>query len=135
MKRVRNLAVVLATSAGGVLVMPAADAATAQQACVEDIRHYCNFVRSGHGRMNKCLDNFEQDLNDRCRDHRRAVRERVEKFNEACGLEIARFCTHKSKRPGADRVLACLKARQERLSLACRWEFEADGEAVLQADE
>jgi hypothetical protein len=106
----------------------AAPSAPAPRPCAEDARKFCKTVKTGQGRLNKCLSQHEAELSQACRQHRQSIQERVAKFHDACAEDMRKFC--KGIKPGKGREVPCLKSHQKELSEACRAEFKQGREAV-----
>src|SRR5205807_4620124 len=85
--------------------------------CAEDAKKFCSSVKPGEGRVYQCLTGHSAEINPACRDQLTAAKAAYDKFEQACGGDVQKFC--KSIPPGGGRVLSCLKGRESDLSPSC----------------
>lgn len=103
----------------------AADAPAAgpeKGACKEDLKKFCADVKSGDGRIARCLKKHEKDLSPACQEARTAAREKVKarakEIHAACEGDARKLCA--DVQPGGGRIHACLKKNHEQVSEGCR---------------
>jgi len=89
-----------------------------RNSCADDIAEFCKDVSPGGGRMARCLKQHEEDLSEECKASIEQARSKVQEAQEACSDDIQNFC--KDVKPGAGRIMRCLKKNEEQLSAECR---------------
>ncbi|MEM6621541.1 MAG: cysteine rich repeat-containing protein [Pseudomonadota bacterium] len=94
------------------------------EACGTDIEELCANVEPGEGRISACLYAHNSVLSDQCHAATEPVAlllervfDRMQATYAACGEDIAEFCGDIA--PGGGRVLQCLKANGETISVGC----------------
>ena len=92
-----------------------------ERVCRDDAKKFCSNVRPGGGRIYNCLTSHDAELAPACREQLAAAKARVEEFAKACKSDADKYC--KGIRPGAGRILSCLKGREADLTAACKAEF------------
>lgn len=90
--------------------------------CHEDVRKFCAKVKSGEGRISKCLKDHEADLSQACKSHLRTMFAHMQEAREACSEDAKKLC--KDMSPGHGRIVACLKQHESELSDACKEEMK-----------
>ena len=89
--------------------------------CAEDAKKFCSKVRPGGGRVYQCMTSHENELAPACRERLAAAKARYDEFENACKSDAEKYC--KAIRPGAGRVLSCLKGRESDLTAECKAQF------------
>jgi hypothetical protein len=89
--------------------------------CSADAKKFCGDVRPGDGRIYKCLTGHNAELAPACREQLAAAKARYDEFANACKADAGKYC--KGVRPGAGRVLSCLKGREADLTPGCKAQF------------
>ena len=123
---IRNalLAIACTTFTAGVeqaLAQQPAKAGGRDRVCNADAKKFCSDVRPGGGRIYKCLTDHNAELAPACRDGLAAAKARYDEFANACKADAGKYC--KGVKPGAGRVLSCLKGRESDLTPDCRAQF------------
>jgi len=93
--------------------------------CAADAKKFCSNVRPGQGRVYNCMKEHQAELSPACQARIKQAVERVQAFEKACKADAEKYC--KGVRPGAGRVLSCLKGRESDLAPACAAEFKRAG--------
>jgi hypothetical protein len=86
--------------------------------CAEDAAKLCKDVKPGGGRLAQCLKEHEKDLSPQCKESVEAARAKAKEAYEACTDDIQTFC--KEVKPGAGRIVKCLRENEKQLSSECR---------------
>jgi Cysteine rich repeat len=86
--------------------------------CADDIAEFCKGVRPGGGRLARCLKEHEKDLSSQCKAGIDEARAKAKEAHEACADDVQKLC--KDVKPGAGRIVRCLKQNEEQLSPECR---------------
>lgn len=86
--------------------------------CAEDAAKLCKDVKPGGGRLAKCLKEHEKDLSPQCKESIEAARAKAKEAHEACTDDVQKFC--KEVKPGAGRIVKCLRENEKQLSPECR---------------
>ena len=85
--------------------------------CKADVQKFCKNVRSGNGRVMRCMKQYDRHLSDACRQHIAEVKEKTSVFANVCGKDVKKFCA--DVKPGDGRVYACLKQHRPDLAARC----------------
>src|SRR5882672_3053745 len=93
--------------------------------CAADAKKFCGNEQPGGGRIAKCMKSHEAQLSPACQAEMKRVEERIEQVREECKGDVEKFC--KGVKPGAGRILSCLKGREADLAPACAAEFKRAG--------
>jgi multidrug efflux system outer membrane protein len=101
----------LATQAGGT-------AGETPRPCADEFERFCKDVKPGLGLMILCLDQHRDELSPVCREKVGKSLAKLEKAKQDCEQDIATFCP--GVKPGAGRLLECLKKQSDKLSPACK---------------
>ena len=116
----------------------------ARKACEPDVQKFCKDIVPGGGRIIKCLKEHAADLSADCKDkggafigekasekkpEEKAPEKKVEEkserkaeWEEACGEEVKKLCA--DVKPGEGRIIECMKAKSESLSVGCKAQIE-----------
>ena len=86
--------------------------------CFDDRQKFCNDVKPGAGRVFECLEEYENQLSNACREHIDTMKEKFTKFADACRDDLAKYCPQ--VKPGQGRGLAWLRGNEDKLTEACR---------------
>jgi hypothetical protein len=92
--------------------------ARAAGTCAPDIDRFCATVEAGGGRIARCLKEHESELSPSCRDHLAEVKGKLEEIHRDCRPDADTVCG--DVKPGAGRVLRCLKKNRSKLSAGCK---------------
>lgn len=87
-------------------------------ACTRDVTHFCHAAQNP---LVECIERYFQDFHEQCR----AALLQTAAVREACDADIAQHCH--AARPGAGRILQCVKKHFPALGQSCR---DAIGHAV-----
>ena len=94
----------------------------AEDPCAEDVQRLCPEVKTGGGRLARCLRVNEAKLSAGCRARVEAdaqkARSLLEEFGRACRADVAQYCP--GVEPGGGRVLGCLAQHQLEVSSSCQ---------------
>jgi Cysteine rich repeat len=93
--------------------------------CAADAKKFCGSEKPGGGRIAKCMKSHEAELSPACQSEMKKAEERIEQVREECKGDVEKFC--KGVKPGAGRILSCLKGREADLAPACAAEFKRAG--------
>jgi hypothetical protein len=93
--------------------------------CAADAKKFCGNEKPGGGRIAKCMKSHEAELSPACQSEMKKAEERIEQVREECKGDVEKFC--KGVKPGAGRILSCLKGREADLAPACAAEFKRAG--------
>jgi hypothetical protein len=93
--------------------------------CAEDAAKLCKDVKPGGGRLAKCLKEHEKDLSPQCKESMEAARAKAKEAHEACTDDIQKLC--KDVKPGAGRIVKCLRENEKQLSPECREKLTQKG--------
>jgi len=93
--------------------------------CAADAKKFCSDVKPGQGRIHNCMASHQAELSPACQAQIKQAAERLENLAKACKADAEKYC--KGVRPGAGRVLSCLKGRESDLAPACAAEFKRTG--------
>jgi len=119
----------LVSTVFALFAVSAATTAHAQQKgdgpCAADAKKFCSNVKPGQGRIYNCMMSHQAELSPVCRDRMKQASERLESLAKACKADAEKYC--KGVRPGAGRILSCLKGREASLDPACAAEFKRTG--------
>jgi hypothetical protein len=101
--------------------------------CSDDIAKYCKDVGSSRAAIMDCLERYEGQLSDACKDYeakmekpRVEMRERVRqqmRVRQACREDVVKFCNEVMS--ASDGFMTCLKEHVSELSIPCREAMEA----------
>jgi SET domain-containing protein len=86
--------------------------------CAEDAAKLCKDVKPGGGRLAKCLKEHEKDLSPQCKESMEAARAKAKEAHETCTDDVQKLC--KDVKPGAGRIVQCLRENEKQLSPECR---------------
>ena len=86
-------------------------------ACRADVQKFCKDVKPGGRRIIDCLKQHESQLSEGCKGRGAQAKKKGQAFRAACASDHEKFC--KEVRPGAGRIIACLKKHQSALSANC----------------
>jgi hypothetical protein len=100
---------------GGILLL-AACAASAQEACRAEVDKFCKDIKTGEGRVLKCLQEHEADLSDACRARLNTINQFM-----ACIDDVMRLCP--GNEPVGGEAIKCLRLHESDLSTACKSEL------------
>ena len=92
-----------------------------KEACQSDADKFCKGIQPGDGRFAACLKSHESELAPACHQIVETVETAIREVHEACKDDAGKFC--EGIRPGAGRILACLKSHESELSEACKAEL------------
>jgi hypothetical protein len=94
--------------------------AFAQQAkpCAGDIAKFCGDVKPGEGQITKCLKKNKDQLSPDCKTQIVKAEKALKEVHRACEDDVTMFCA--GVKPGAGRVLNCLKEHEAELSSKCQ---------------
>jgi len=114
----------MAILAGVFCLSMAAGVSAAQNAkpCAEDVAKLCKGVQPGQGRLAQCLKEHSNELSPACKENIKIVKEKIQDFVQACKTDKERLC--KDIKPGAGRIIQCLKQHEGELSPACKEKME-----------
>jgi hypothetical protein len=87
-------------------------------ACGDDVQQFCPNVKTGGGRVLKCLVANSGTLSQMCQNMVKQAEERSAEFKKACGEDVTKLCASVPK--GQGRLLSCLQAKQAELTPACQ---------------
>jgi hypothetical protein len=87
-------------------------------ACGDDIQQFCPNVKTGGGRVLRCLVANGGNLSQMCKNMVQQAEEKSAEFKKSCGEDVTKFCASVPK--GQGRMLACLQSKQAELSPACQ---------------
>jgi hypothetical protein len=100
------------------LVLLAAGAARAEDACRPDVERLCAGIPPGGGRIAACLKANQAQVSPACQAELASVARKVKEVGEACADDVASFCPDVP--PGRGAVLRCLAAARADLAPPCR---------------
>src|SRR5215470_12354283 len=92
----------------------AAGAFAQEPPCKRDIAKFCSQVKSGGGRIARCLGQYTDQLSATCKQHITGAAE----VDQACEDDVHKLCP--KVKPGGGRVVACLKENQAKVSASCK---------------
>jgi cysteine rich repeat protein len=122
MKRNAFLAALFALSAAFAATDASAQGkAKADGPCAADSKKFCANVAPGGGRIAECMKSHQAELSPACQSAIKAAHDKLEQLAKACKGDAEKYC--KGVKPGAGRILSCLKGRESDLSPACAAEF------------
>jgi hypothetical protein len=115
-------------------LMFAAEASAADQnPCSEDIAKFCKDIKPGRPALMECLEKYESQLSDACKDYEAKMESpRVEsreawwqqmRVRQACREDVSKFCN--DVKLGTGGIATCLKEHAGELSIPCREAVEA----------
>lgn len=87
------------------------------KACGDDVMVFCPNVKTGEGRVLKCLVTNGAKLSETCQKVVQGLEEKSAEFKKGCGGDVSKLCGSVPK--GEGRILACLKSKQAELTPAC----------------
>jgi hypothetical protein len=87
-------------------------------ACGDDIMYFCPDVKSGQGRVLRCLQSKGASLSPGCGKMVAQFEEKSAEFKKACGDDVEKHC--KGVPRGQGRILGCLTTKQAELAPACK---------------
>lgn len=90
--------------------------------CQKDTEKFCSGVDRGDGRIAKCLKNNKERLSSECSTHIEKMRVAMRGVKDACRVDVETVCG--SVKPGAGRIMKCMKANHDKLSEACKKEID-----------
>lgn len=100
-------------------------AASFHEACRADIRHFCDTVTAGHGRLMACIYAHEDKVSEACDEASSDVGNildtvfaKVEQVLSECRPDIEKYCTDKKFGDGA--ILTCLNQNSASLAEPCK---------------
>ena len=96
---------------------------TAIAACTRDVTKFCHATHSDRNLLAECIESHFQDFNERCR----TALVRTAAVREACKADIEQQCP--TERPGAGRILLCVKKRFAALGQSCKDAISPRGRA------
>jgi hypothetical protein len=103
---------VVAVSVMCFMILVTASRAFAQP-CADDIAEFCKDEKPGEGRISKCLDQHENQLSDKCKQHFEDVKQEVMEAYKTCEDDIIMFCPWIQS--GEGRILKCLEENKSHL--------------------
>jgi len=86
--------------------------------CAEDTAKFCKDVKTGGGRVAKCLKENEKQLSASCKNSIDAKKQKRDELSEVCKNDVSQFC--KDTKPGGGHILKCLKEHEDKLSPECK---------------
>lgn len=86
--------------------------------CADEFERFCKDVKPGLGLMIICLNEHRSELSPACQEKVGTSMAKLEKAKQDCAGDIATFCPN--IKPGAGRLLECLKKQTDKLSPACK---------------
>lgn len=86
-------------------------------ACGDDVLQFCPNVKTGGGRILKCLEANAASLSQTCQAMVQKAEEKSAEFKKSCGEDVKKFCASVPK--GQGRILKCLQSKQAELAPAC----------------
>lgn len=87
------------------------------EACKADREKFCKGLTMGHGLL-RCMKKNEAQLSTECKEWVTNRKEHAREAHEACKADVEKFC--KDTKPGAGRVIKCLKEHEAELSSECK---------------
>jgi hypothetical protein len=87
-------------------------------ACGDDVSQFCPNVKTGGGRILKCLASNSANLSQTCQKVVQQATEKSAEFKKSCGDDLTKFCGSVPK--GQGRILACLMSKRAELAPACQ---------------
>jgi pyruvate/2-oxoglutarate dehydrogenase complex dihydrolipoamide acyltransferase (E2) component len=87
-------------------------------ACGDDVLQFCPNVKTGGGRILKCLEANAASLSQTCQAVVQKAEEKSAEFKKSCGEDVKKFCASVPK--GQGRILKCLQSKQAELAPACQ---------------
>lgn len=115
----------IALAAAGLATNALAQGKKGEGPCAADAKKFCGNVQPGGGRIAKCMKSHEAELSPACQSEMKRAEERIEQVKQECNADVKKFC--QGIKPGAGRILACLKSHQAELAPACAAEFQRGG--------
>jgi hypothetical protein len=94
--------------------------ALADSACMADAVRYCPDVPFGDGRLLVCLQNHARELSSGCVQDLQRAEAKAREVTLKCSTDVWSYC--QGVAPGGGRVRACLMARWDVLTSACKEE-------------
>jgi len=101
-------------------------ALAAEAACAADAEKYCKDFPAGTGARLSCLAQQPSRLEPACERVVKRLRGEASSGIEACRADAKKLC--RGVAPGGGRLVACLQARRDDLSSACRERLVGDAE-------
>ena len=83
-------------------------------ACTRDVTKFCHATQSERNFLAECIESHFQDFNERCR----TALVRTAAVREACKADIEQ--QYPAERPGAGRILLCVKKHFAALGQSCK---------------
>ncbi|MBX2989435.1 MAG: hypothetical protein KF802_16220 [Bdellovibrionaceae bacterium] len=96
-------------------------AVAADGPCAKDRETLCAGVDHGGGKIAKCLRDNKDKLSAECKAHWESMKEHMKDAREACHDDVSQFCG--DVKPGRGAIMKCLKANKDKLSAACKAEW------------
>lgn len=87
-------------------------------ACKADAETFCAGIVPGDGAIHRCLKRHEAELSPACAKFQTAVRDKINRFVQACTADIRTHCS--GVKPGDGRVVQCLKRNRTALTDSCK---------------
>jgi len=87
-------------------------------ACGDDVAQFCPEVKTGGGRVLKCLAANNANLSQTCQKVIQQAEEKSAEFKKSCGEDVTKFCASVPK--GQGRILKCLQPKVAELTPACQ---------------
>jgi hypothetical protein len=97
----------------------------ANRSCMTDIDKFCKDIIPGDGRIAKCLREHVSELSPECKANRTELKKKVTEMREDCKADVDKFC--KDVKPGAGRIIKCLKIHEAELNPACKADITRPG--------
>jgi Golgi apparatus protein 1 len=100
-----------------------APASAMDAACREQMEKLCPNTKPGDGKFETCLKQNESALPKGCKDQWEEAAARANELKEfsACVADAEKLCP--GVKPGAGRIIECLRTNQGNVSDACRWQL------------
>lgn len=93
--------------------------------CAEDVANFCKGVQPGQGRLAQCLKEHSNELSPACKENIQIKKEKFQDFVQACKADEEKLCN--DVKPGAGRIIRCLKQHESELSPECKKKMEQPG--------
>ncbi len=116
--------------ASPLLLLLAAGAARAEDACRPDVERLCAGIPPGGGRIAACLKANQAQVSPACKAELASVARKVKEVGEACADDVRSFCADVT--PGRGAVLECLAANRPDLAPPCRAVVEGAQEKLAE---
>ena len=86
--------------------------------CAGDVAKFCGDVKSGEGRLIKCLKEKKDQLSPECKAHVAKVKDKLKEVHKACEDDLTMFCA--GVEPGEGRIMKCMREHKAELSSKCK---------------